>query len=295
MQRTIKLYYPNDNYINNKINNNKYLTININDSDQKIYYNGIIIVTNKYKNFLNNNFLYVSNYKNDYDNGISYKKLYKYIKSEKDLSERVIVLRDPPPTNKLLRNLKCKFVIILTNNIKLEYFRIIMNGFIKIDKIINKVYDNLVRKYIINNLTNIDIQCETYYNNKFCIDNCPICFDEKKLYYTNCGHSLCNECFLKIANINNKCPICRESLESKNKNIYIRDFINKYKDDNHLIISSKNNKILNNNCIKSIDKFKNKYLDKHKYNNIIFDKKIKYNYIESLIDDTIKSRIISFV
>ena len=55
--------------------------------------------------------------------------------------------------------------------------------------------------------------------NKFMIKSKTSTFDEKKLYYTNCGHSLCNECFLKIANINNKCPICRESLESKNKNI----------------------------------------------------------------------------
>lgn len=294
MQRTIKSFYPNDNYINNKINNNKYLTIKINDSDHKIYYNGILILTNKYKNFLNNDFLYVSNYKNDYENGISYKGLYKNIKSKEDLSDKVIVLRDPPPTNKLLRNLKCKFIIILTNKIKLEYFRIIMNGFLKIDQIIDKVYDDLVRKDILSNLTNIDIQCETYYNDKFCIDNCPICFDKKKLYYTNCGHCLCNSCFLKIAQINNKCPICRTSFESKNKNIFIRDFIKKYKNENHLIVSSK---ISNNQCnsIKSIDKFKNKYLDKTKYNNIIFDRKIEYNYIESLIDDNIKSRIISFV
>ena len=295
MTHKIKLLNPNEDYINIKTNTiNKYLNIKINNLDQKIHYNGIIIVTNKYNNFLNNEFLYVSNYKNDSKDGISYKKLYKNIKSNEDLSDKIIVLRDPPVTNKLLRNLKCKFIIVLTNEIKIEYFRIIMKGFIKIDQIINKVYDKLVRKDVLTNLENKEIHCDTYYNNKFCIDKCPVCFDTTKLYYTNCGHCLCNICFVKITELYNKCPICRESFESKNKEIFIRNFIKTYNQDNNLIISSK---ISNNNfnIIKSINMFNNTQLDKDRYNNIIFDKKLKYNYIESLIDHTLKSRIISFI
>lgn len=294
MTTIIKRLDPNDNYIKNIIHtNNKYLTITINNKEQKIYYNGILILTNKYNNFVNDNYLYVSNYKNDSKKGILYKRLYKKIRNNENLMNDVIILRDPPPTNKLLRNLKCKFIIILTNNIKMEYFRIIIKGFLKIDEIIEETFNKLVRKYIINSIKHIDINCDSFYENKIKIDNCPVCFDKKNLLYTRCGHCLCKDCYNKIANINNKCPLCRRSFESKNKDIFIQKFIKNNKDDNNLIISNKN--YFNFKRIKSIDKFKNKYLDTTKNNNIIFDKKITYNYLESIIDKNIKSRIISFV
>ena len=290
MLKNIKSIKSKEKYIQNIINtDNKYLTFNINNNQQKIYYNGVIILTNKYNNFINSNYLYISNYKN----GISYKRLYKKIRNNENLSNKIIILRDPPPTNKLLRNLKCKFIIILTNKIRIEYFRIIVNGFLKIDEMIVEIYDKLIRKDIINTIPKKIINCENYYNNKFKIDKCPICFDKKKLYYTNCGHCMCDNCFHKISSINNKCPFCRRSLESKNKDILIKEFVKNNINDNNLVISD--TKYFNIKTIKSIHKFKNKYLDKKRNNNIIFDKKIIYNYLDSIVNNNIKSKIISFV
>lgn len=44
-------------------------------------------------------------------------------------------------------------------------------------------------------------------------EDCPICYDgltsENSVEGANCNHRLCEQCFLKIVNDTNKCPLCR--------------------------------------------------------------------------------------
>ena len=41
------------------------------------------------------------------------------------------------------------------------------------------------------------------------IDKCPICFEEKTLDTTKCGHNACDSCFETWYKTNQSCPICR--------------------------------------------------------------------------------------
>ena len=50
------------------------------------------------------------------------------------------------------------------------------------------------------------------------IENCPICFEDKKMLILQCSHKLCNECWYQITDIGYinikgdyqpNCPICR--------------------------------------------------------------------------------------
>jgi Holliday junction resolvase-like predicted endonuclease len=59
-------------------------------------------------------------------------------------------------------------------------------------------------------------------------DNCPVCFEQiesDKLYVPACCHYLCESCANHIAELNNKCPICRDVMhydtggENDNTNI----------------------------------------------------------------------------
>lgn len=44
------------------------------------------------------------------------------------------------------------------------------------------------------------------------IDKCPICFEEKLLDTTKCGHSACDSCFEIWYKTNQSCPICRNAI-----------------------------------------------------------------------------------
>ena len=53
---------------------------------------------------------------------------------------------------------------------------------------------------------------EIYTRKREPVGECPICYDEidEGFVTTNCGHTLCLDCFEKtIKNVNNKCPMCR--------------------------------------------------------------------------------------
>ena len=45
------------------------------------------------------------------------------------------------------------------------------------------------------------------------IDKCPICFEEKLLDTTKCGHSACDGCFEMWYKTNQSCPICRNAID----------------------------------------------------------------------------------
>jgi hypothetical protein len=45
------------------------------------------------------------------------------------------------------------------------------------------------------------------------IDKCPICFEEKTLDTTKCGHSACDSCFETWYKTNQSCPICRNVIQ----------------------------------------------------------------------------------
>lgn len=74
------------------------------------------------------------------------------------------------------------------------------------------------RKITIPKLDNI-----TEYN---CETDCPICFetfgddddDATIAEGDNCEHQICRECFEKIVNDTNRCPICREKLDDNKEN-----------------------------------------------------------------------------
>lgn len=48
-----------------------------------------------------------------------------------------------------------------------------------------------------------------------CMDECPICmenFEFGNTALTDCGHTLCIECFIILYSNSNKCPICRQQM-----------------------------------------------------------------------------------
>lgn len=47
------------------------------------------------------------------------------------------------------------------------------------------------------------------------IDKCPICFEEKTLDTTKCGHSACDSCFETWYKTNESCPICRNAISDR--------------------------------------------------------------------------------
>ena len=46
--------------------------------------------------------------------------------------------------------------------------------------------------------------------------SCPVCFENRWMVTTICGHILCDNCIQKISH----CPICRHCLTSKYKITY---------------------------------------------------------------------------
>ena len=50
--------------------------------------------------------------------------------------------------------------------------------------------------------------------------NCPICYDKidwEDIHITNCGHIFHSECITPVYNITNKCPECRQCLNTRKK------------------------------------------------------------------------------
>ena len=69
-------------------------------------------------------------------------------------------------------------------------------------------------------------------------DVCPICFNNfknKNRVITHCSHKLCLDCFKKILQTSNKCPICRVTLED---NIENTNMCNLTAENNDVIIDS---------------------------------------------------------
>jgi hypothetical protein len=107
-----------------------------------------------------------------------------------------------------------------------EIFQIRLNKKRFMDKL-KGMYNDKYQKYIterkitIPKFNNINV-----YNSE---TDCPVCFEKytipneqgfedensnKKVEGNICGHSICYSCFYKVGDINNKCPICREKLDS---------------------------------------------------------------------------------
>lgn len=88
-------------------------------------------------------------------------------------------------------------------------------------------------------------------------DTCPICMEKignTNITITKCGHKFCHVCLDEHSSTNNKCPLCRENMDTKikNKNIcncHIRQSVNK--------ALTESNHHLNNLCKRLIKKFFN--------------------------------------
>ena len=49
-------------------------------------------------------------------------------------------------------------------------------------------------------------------------ESCPVCFEklvEENNFNLKCGHAICTKCFKKIANLSNKCPLCRDYITAR--------------------------------------------------------------------------------
>jgi Na+-translocating ferredoxin:NAD+ oxidoreductase RnfG subunit len=49
----------------------------------------------------------------------------------------------------------------------------------------------------------------------YCIEECPICMEQKYMCQERCNHKICRECWLEIIERYNICPICRISVKLK--------------------------------------------------------------------------------
>jgi len=117
-----------------------------------------------------------------------------------------------------------------------EIFQIRLNKKRFMDKL-KGIYNDKYQKYITERKMETSGLCPkgttipkfnniTEYNSE---TDCPVCFEKytipnergfedensnKKIKGDICGHSICYSCFYKVGDINNKCPICREKLDS---------------------------------------------------------------------------------
>ena len=101
--------------------------------------------------------------------------------------------------------------------------RVKQQGFMNI---LRTIFDDKYQKYITERKITMPKLDITEYNNE---TDCPVCFEKytipnergfedensnKKVKGDICGHSICYSCYYKVGDINNKCPICREKLDS---------------------------------------------------------------------------------
>jgi len=276
------IYHRSLNYIQYNIKSYEILKNNNQTLNNNMKYKGIMIYNNCFNNYkiINHIFEYnpiikviiISNMKkwNKYNYIVySYKLFYKKIKECSDIFKKyIIILDNPSPTNKILRNLKCKFIIILTKNIDNKLFRIILPGFINCKTIHEKISNNILSKMYINNkiskkiilikmnpyqklFKNMDSKTNnkiilSNFDKKFYSDNCPVCFDKNSKTYFKCGHNFCINCITNIINFKNNCPLCRfkictnngiEIMIDKNNSVCnkekkIKNFIKNYKKSN---------------------------------------------------------------
>ncbi|KAL0223673.1 hypothetical protein P9112_003063 [Eukaryota sp. TZLM1-RC] len=66
--------------------------------------------------------------------------------------------------------------------------------------------------------------------------SCPVCWDTmyKPILLTPCGHTVCSLCFSRL---NQRCPLCRESIGSSVDNLHLRNVIEDYLSSSNAVSS----------------------------------------------------------
>lgn len=190
--------------------------------------------------------IYLLHFHNNLANDYYYKILSKIMEHNilNKNNENLYAIINNPENNLYFNTLS-----ILTDGINLflkvkinvsSYFDSIMKNYImeiiknddsiSLCKIINKTNFDYFKKYIIFNKIDLDkfncVNCLNYlsfYGDlkiKFYItDSCPICLNNKEqndnmqfMYNLNCGHGICNDCYLYSKNKLNKCVMCKANI-----------------------------------------------------------------------------------
>lgn len=96
----------------------------------------------------------------------------------------------------------------------------------------NKIFLNIKNLRLINRCINYETNKFNYYEDNtnieetVCLDDfelpeCPICYNvlEQNTNYcvTNCNHTFCFNCIARSIRSDNKCPLCRETLDKSNE------------------------------------------------------------------------------
>jgi hypothetical protein len=84
--------------------------------------------------------------------------------------------------------------------------------------IIEKIYD-FIKEKIIKNIVKrqkkkeIDEIIIMEEGVNYCIEECPICMEQKHMCEQRCSHRICKECWIEIIERFDICPICRLSVK----------------------------------------------------------------------------------
>lgn len=80
----------------------------------------------------------------------------------------------------------------------------------------NKKINSIILKTLSSQLYYEDYKFKIQNSFKYIIDNCPICFENKKIFQLNCNHNFCLECLIQHINNENyenkNCALCRTEM-----------------------------------------------------------------------------------
>lgn len=193
----------------------------------EIYYKNVIKLINKYN-------LDIKVYKNKIKD--------EYLADIINEFESIVIYKYE---SQLLLNI---FTFIYAINIFIEK-QFNYKNFTNIEKDIKKIFnENIIVKENIKYNFN---QIKSY------IEECPICYDEKKNYNIwDCSHKVCVDCIKQLLKANNNerisCPMCRNEKPNQKGNIVKNKKINLI--NYHLLFRFMNNNIYENSCDTKKDK-----------------------------------------
>jgi len=83
------------------------------------------------------------------------------------------------------------------------------------------------------------------------MEECGVCYEEKRLKHLPCSHSLCNECYSKL--LSDHCPYCRRRFRISDKERYLLypDFNDPHRYPEHWLTYPEDNWIVYSRYLRS--------------------------------------------